>query len=234
MGHSVARGQIVTGIKSLSSDLGLSIQQARTALKHLKSTGEITIQPTNRFSIVTICNYEKYQDREEAIERTANKPANKRATSKQQTDNKQLTTNNNNKQLNNETMEQEREGGTPSTPVSIVPVQSKTKTTVCTPHSIDFRTLAEIANNPKYGDGDKAFTLMCFEEMFNWSQSGQKRKADWAATLRNWILRRRREGALPHNRKGNHPKTFTELEQDWQKEQFEKFMEAGDEPTIIR
>lgn len=35
--------------------------QLRTSLEHLKSTNEITIKTTNRFSVITVCKWEEYQ-----------------------------------------------------------------------------------------------------------------------------------------------------------------------------
>ena len=60
-GHFVPKGSLVCGRKKLAEDLGLSEQEIRTSINHLKSTNEITIKPTNRFSIVTIVNWEKFQ-----------------------------------------------------------------------------------------------------------------------------------------------------------------------------
>lgn len=62
------RGQIAIGRKTLAKETGLSEQQVRTALAHLKSTNEITIESTNRFSVITIVNYDLYQS--EQIEST--------------------------------------------------------------------------------------------------------------------------------------------------------------------
>lgn len=54
-------GQVVVGRKKLARELGLSEQQIRTALNHLQSTGEVTIKSTNKFSVVTVENWDKYQ-----------------------------------------------------------------------------------------------------------------------------------------------------------------------------
>ena len=61
MGFKISRGQVVVGRKQLAADNGISEDQARTALKHLLSTNDITIKTTNKFSIVSIANYEIYQ-----------------------------------------------------------------------------------------------------------------------------------------------------------------------------
>lgn len=87
-GYDIPKGGLVIGLYSLSETLGISVQSVRTALDHLKSTNEITIKSTNRFSIVTIVNWEKYQG---GFEEVTNKSTSK-TTNKQQTTNKQLTT----------------------------------------------------------------------------------------------------------------------------------------------
>jgi len=60
-GISLAPGQLVTGRKQLSAETGISEQSIRTCLERLKSTSEITTKSTNRFSVITICNYSLYQ-----------------------------------------------------------------------------------------------------------------------------------------------------------------------------
>ena len=60
-GVDIEAGQVVIGRKSLAKALGLGEQQVRTALEHLKSTNDITIKSTNKFSVVTIVNWPLYQ-----------------------------------------------------------------------------------------------------------------------------------------------------------------------------
>lgn len=57
----LAEGQLVIGTQKLADELGFSRQQIRTALKKLESTGEIRIESTNKYSIVTIVNWRDYQ-----------------------------------------------------------------------------------------------------------------------------------------------------------------------------
>lgn len=61
-GYDVPRGSTVTSIPSLANDLNLSERNVRTALKHLKATGEVTVKTTSKFSIITMKNYNMYQD----------------------------------------------------------------------------------------------------------------------------------------------------------------------------
>lgn len=65
-GIPVKRGQLITGRKKLSSQTGISERSIRTCLKKLESTSELTIKATNKFSIITICNYNEYQDKKES------------------------------------------------------------------------------------------------------------------------------------------------------------------------
>lgn len=96
-GKVIKRGQVVTGRKSLAEDLDISEQNVKTALKKLKSTNEITITSTNKFSIVTIVKYDFYQNNDEQV---TNKLTSN-LTNNQPTSNQQVTTNNNNNNNNN-------------------------------------------------------------------------------------------------------------------------------------
>ena len=64
-GVEIHPGQAVIGRKTLADALGMSEQNVRTALTHLKSTSEITIKSTNKFSVVTIVNWALYQSTDE-------------------------------------------------------------------------------------------------------------------------------------------------------------------------
>lgn len=57
----VKRGELVTSCQKLSDDLDIKPHLIRTALSHLKSTGEITIKTTSKFSVISIPKYEEYQ-----------------------------------------------------------------------------------------------------------------------------------------------------------------------------
>ena len=93
-GINLKRGERLTSIKHLSEENGLSEQNIRTILKKLKSTGELTIKSTSKYSIISVTNYDKYQ--------TTNKQTNKQLTNDQQTGNKRLTTDNKENKENKE------------------------------------------------------------------------------------------------------------------------------------
>ena len=81
-GHHIKPGQVVCGRKQLARDLGLSESTIRTSLKHLILTNEITIKPTNKFSIITIENWGKYQLCDDDINQQINQQLNHQLTSK--------------------------------------------------------------------------------------------------------------------------------------------------------
>ncbi len=87
-GALIKRGQLVTTVKELATNNGLTIQQTKTALNHLQTTNEITITATTKFSIITINNFNLYQ--------SDNKPINNQSAKEPQT-NQQTNNNQTNK-----------------------------------------------------------------------------------------------------------------------------------------
>lgn len=79
-GQPYERGQFITSLPSLAKELGCSERNVRTALKHLISTGEVTSKATNKYRIITVCNYDKYQsnDRQNDRQVTGNRQASDR------------------------------------------------------------------------------------------------------------------------------------------------------------
>ena len=66
-GTIIKRGQLVTSRQHLAEQTGLSEQQVRTAIDKLKSTNNITTKSTNKYTTITIENYELYQSYDEYI-----------------------------------------------------------------------------------------------------------------------------------------------------------------------
>lgn len=60
-GVEIPRGSFVTSYQSLSDETGLSIKNVRTALNHLKVTGEVAVNRHPKFSVITVKNYCQYQ-----------------------------------------------------------------------------------------------------------------------------------------------------------------------------
>lgn len=74
------RGQFLTGRISASEELRMSASMVYRSLKTLEKINAISVKSNNRFSVVTICNYESYQDFNYELEQPLN---NKRTTDEQ-------------------------------------------------------------------------------------------------------------------------------------------------------
>ena len=61
LGVPIKRGQVAASLTQLAADNQLTIQQTRTTLEKLKSTGDITIDSNSKFSIITLNFYEEIQ-----------------------------------------------------------------------------------------------------------------------------------------------------------------------------
>ena len=89
-GKEVKRGQFITTLPMLAKQTSLSIQNVRTALDHLVSTGELTDNATRHYRIITVVKYDEYQlgNRQP----TDNQQTTNRTFSEKSTDNQQTKT----------------------------------------------------------------------------------------------------------------------------------------------
>ena len=91
-----------------------SVRQVRTAIDKLKSTGEITTEATNRFTIITVVNWEEYQlfDEKMTSETTSNQTNERQTSDKQATNERQQRKND----KNNKESKEEKESAAPLPP----------------------------------------------------------------------------------------------------------------------
>ena len=61
-GRTVARGSFITSAVKLSKVTGLSRQTVSKCLRRLQETGELTVETQNKFTVITVNNYDQYQD----------------------------------------------------------------------------------------------------------------------------------------------------------------------------
>lgn len=69
-GKEIKAGQFVSSITRISAETGLTESQVRTALKKLKDTGYISTKSTNKYTIYTVNEYQKYIDCGQVAEAT--------------------------------------------------------------------------------------------------------------------------------------------------------------------
>ena len=87
-------GQFIFGRKIAAQETGLSEMQIRTCIKSLKSTNNITVKVTNKYSVVTVLNWGVYQFGDDEVNQQNNHQLNQQVTSNYPASNQQLTTNN--------------------------------------------------------------------------------------------------------------------------------------------
>ena len=61
-GIEIPRGSLISSYAKIAKQTGLSIQQTRTAISHLETTGEITRSAHSKFTVFTLNNYDKFQE----------------------------------------------------------------------------------------------------------------------------------------------------------------------------
>ena len=181
LGEEIKRGQAVIGINETSKEIGITPRQFRTALSKLEKNGEITKKATSKFTIITVENYNKYQD--------VLTESDKRMTSERQTDDKRMTS----ERQTDDNIQESKE----SKNVKKV----KNNIYIC-PHAGEFENVKltkEELDKLQISYSD------CYEEYIEklssyLAQTGKRYKSHYA-TLLNWI---RRDGKEKQDKqKGN-------------------------------
>ena len=85
---NIRRGEFPTSVDALVRATGLTTQQVRTCLTRLERTGEIVRKSTNKYTIISVCNFDDYQIDEDADQQSNNN----QTTNNQQSNNNQITT----------------------------------------------------------------------------------------------------------------------------------------------
>jgi len=230
-GIKLRPGQVYTGIKKLAKFSGISAQSIRTSLKRLKSTHELTIKSTSKYSIITIINFASYQTNEPDANIQINTQTNKQLTNNQQATNYIQECKELKKVKKKELLESDSCSLPATLPASAKAVAiRKPKTTLFNKHeSISKDQYRAILADYSLAAGDRDFLISCVDKMADWSASGGKRKTDWAATLRNWVRTTREAGLMLPNgiKKTNQPKSFSQIEQEWSDDQTRQFLEQA-------
>lgn len=82
-GISYEAGQFITSLPNLANETHLTVQNVRTALSHLKSTGELTDNQQGSFRVITVVKWDEYQG--------TNRRTNRVLTDDQQEGNREVT-----------------------------------------------------------------------------------------------------------------------------------------------
>lgn len=198
-GIEIKRGQVMTSLTGISTDLGITIQQARTAIDHLKSTGEITDRATNQYRVITVVKYDDYQNSTgQATGEQQAKPKNStgeqqaKQQAKQQQDN---NINNNNKEtnINKETIKRDTE-------VSVVEDFDFDVFWNEYPKKVDKQSAIRAWKKIK---PDEQLMTQIMDGLRKWKDSDQwsKENGQYIPYPATWLNKRRWEGYEPQKKK---------------------------------
>lgn len=81
---TLKRGQLCVSQRQIADETGVGRQEIRTLLRELELTHAITQTATQGRTVITICNYAKYQDREEGSNPAKNQTATQEQPTKEQ------------------------------------------------------------------------------------------------------------------------------------------------------
>lgn len=73
-GETIGRGQVVLSLHGFADLCGISVKQLRTAFERLEKSSQIVRKGANAYTLVTICNFDKYQGSESEQGQTDGKP----------------------------------------------------------------------------------------------------------------------------------------------------------------
>lgn len=93
MQHNLERGELIASTRFIASETGLTIQQTKTAIKHLMLTNEITKRSTSKNTVFKVENYDQFIDANQLINQqiTNEQPtSNQRVTNEQPTNKKEI------------------------------------------------------------------------------------------------------------------------------------------------
>lgn len=170
----IHRGELATSLRSLNEQLGISTQSVRTALEHLKTTGEITCKSYNKFQVISIEKYDQYQ-----MTLTSKSTANQQATNNQLTNNQQAnntqTTNNQQQSKNIRNKEVKNEKN-----MCVDPPTAETHKK--SPSANEVIGYFAVKGRSRQ-DAEKFFT---YNQARNWKM-GRTRIADWQSVADMWI-----------------------------------------------
>jgi hypothetical protein len=120
----VERGQFLFGRFKAEEDLSIDGSTIYKIIKKLELLEQITIESNNQYSIITICNYEEYQDPKNYKVTTNEQPTNNQVTAEEQPSNTNNTHNTNKESINNINKESENFSKTKS-PESDLPIKEE-------------------------------------------------------------------------------------------------------------
>lgn len=174
MGNRISRGSFATSIKSLAEETDLSESTVKRWLKKFESAHQISTKATNRYTVITVINYAKYQDCEVTVNNQMTEQVNHQVTY-QMTDQvtEQVNHNRTNKQSNKETIIKKKE--------EFTDVNSKKEKPRFVPPTVE--EVREYCDSRHSVVDPEAF--VAFYESKNW-MVGRNKMSSWKSAVITW------------------------------------------------
>ena len=167
-------GQAVATLPEIALENGISVQNVRTAIEHLKSTGELTVKKHHKFTVYTVKNYDQYNG--------TNSPSNSLPTVNQQAANSLPTGNQQSFLILRNKEVEEVKNGVGDADASAPPKKTSRKT-------FEKPTVAELeAYAAELAYRLDAQRFWDYYEANGW-MVGKTHMKDWKACVRNWKRR---------------------------------------------
>lgn len=163
-GTTVPRGSFVSSIVKLADETALTVREIRTAISHLKSTGEVTCKTYSKYTVFTVKNYCLYQSSDTQNDR--------QVTGKRHSNDILTTTIEEKKEVKNIKKEEPKGSKKKFEPPSVEAVRDYCKERH---NSIDANTFVD------------------YYESKDW-MIGKNRMKDWKAAVRTWERRNQTGG----------------------------------------
>lgn len=188
-GIVVERGQKITSYNALAHETGLSVQQVRTAVKHLVSTGEITYKAASKYGLVTVKNYDLYQQ-------PTDKPTGDQQAANSQPTGDQQSANNNERKKNKAKKEKESKkiGGVGDVPPTPPPKQLTEKQSFGEFGRVKLTVEEHEKLAQRLGKGQLAEYIARLD---GYLESSGKRYKSHYATILNWWRKDGGKDAIP-------------------------------------
>lgn len=173
-GVTVERGQRVASYGKLAAETGMSVKEVRTALSHLKKTGEVAHKATSKFGLFTVVNYDRYQ--------AAGTQEDSQGAVNGQSEGSQWAVNG--QQLNNENNENNEKNIDRGASLKAPPADKPPNSQRFTPPSVEeVRAYCEERHN-----GIDPQRFVDFYEAKGW-MLGKNKMKNWKAAVRTWEQR---------------------------------------------
>lgn len=178
MGNKIPRGSFATSIKNLAEETDLSEKTVRNWLKKFEEAKQIEVKGTNKFTLIKVINYAKYQDvpvekGEQDTEQDTKQITDQLTDQLTEQVTNQVTDNRTNKQSNKETIIKKKE--------EFTNVNSKKEKPRFVPPTVE--EVREYCDSRHSIVDPEAF--VAFYESKNW-MVGKNKMASWKSAVITW------------------------------------------------